>query len=33
MVTHRNPVYSAIFLILTFFSLAGLYFLLGAQFL
>jgi NADH-quinone oxidoreductase subunit J len=33
MVTHRNPVYSAIFLITTLFSLAGLYFLLGAQFL
>ena len=33
MVTHKNPVYSAIFLIITFFALAGLYFLLGAQFL
>ncbi|HNW58563.1 MAG TPA: NADH-quinone oxidoreductase subunit J [bacterium] len=33
MVTHKNPVYSAVFLILTFFALAGLYFLLGAQFL
>ncbi len=33
MVAQRNPVYSALFLILTFFSLAGLYFLLGAQFL
>ncbi len=33
MVAHRNPVYSAMFLITTFFSLAGLYFLLGAQFL
>jgi NADH-quinone oxidoreductase subunit J len=33
MVMHKNPVYSVIFLIITFFSLAGLYFLLGAQFL
>ena len=33
MVTHKNPVYCAIFLIITFFALAGLYFLLGAQFL
>lgn len=33
MVVHPNPVYSAIFLIITFFALAGLYFLLGAQFL
>ncbi len=33
MVTHKNPVYSAIFLIITFFALAGLYFLLDAQFL
>jgi len=33
MVTHKNPVYCAIFLIITFFALAVLYFLLGAQFL
>jgi NADH-quinone oxidoreductase subunit J len=33
MVSHKNPVYSAIFLIITLFALAGLYFLLGAQFL
>ncbi len=33
MITHRNPVYSALFLILTFFSIAGFYFLLEAQFI
>jgi len=33
MLVHRNPVYSALFLILTFFSIAGFYFLLEAQFL
>jgi NADH-quinone oxidoreductase subunit J len=33
MVLHKNPVYSAVFLILTFFSLAGLYYLLEAPFL
>lgn len=33
MITHKNPVYSALFLILTFFSLAGMYFLLEAQFI
>lgn len=32
MVIFRNPVYSALALILTFFSLAGLYILLSAQF-
>jgi len=33
MLVHRNPVYSALFLIVTFFSIAGFYFLLEAQFL
>ena len=33
MITHKNPVYSAIFLIITFFSIAGFYFLLEAQFI
>lgn len=33
MITNRNPVYSALFLILTFFALAGFYFLLEAQFI
>ncbi len=33
MITHKNPVYSALFLIVTFFAIAGFYFLLGAQFL
>ncbi len=33
MVAHKNPVYNAVFLIVAFFSIAGLYFLLGAQFL
>jgi NADH-quinone oxidoreductase subunit J len=33
MVLHKNPVYSAVFLILTFFALAGLYYLLEAPFL
>ncbi len=33
MVAHKNPVYSAIFLIVTFFSIAGFFFLLDAQFL
>jgi len=33
MIFHKNPVYSALFLILTFFSLASIYALLGAQFL
>lgn len=32
MVVHRNPVYSAIFLIVTLFALAGFYVLLGAPF-
>jgi len=33
MVAHRNPIMSAIFLIINFFSLAGLYLLLNAQFI
>ncbi len=33
MVLHKNPVYSAVFLILTFFALAGCYYLLEAPFL
>lgn len=33
MVAHRNPVMSAIFLIINFFALAGLYLLLNAQFI
>ena len=33
MVLHKNPVYSAIFLVQTLFALAGLYLLLNAQFL
>jgi NADH-quinone oxidoreductase subunit J len=33
MIVHKNPVYSALFLIVTFFSIAGFYFLLGAQFI
>lgn len=33
MITHKNPVYSALFLIMTFFALAGFYFLLEAQFI
>lgn len=33
MVFHKNPVYSALFLVVTFFSLASIYALLGAQFL
>jgi|Deesub1362B_J571_1020462.scaffolds.fasta_scaffold03177_3 NADH-quinone oxidoreductase subunit J len=33
VVAHKNPVYSAIFLIITFFCVAGFFFLLGAQFL
>jgi len=33
MITRRNPVISAIFLILNFFALAGLYLLLNAQFI
>ncbi len=33
MIFHKNPVYSALFLVVTFFSLAGIYALLGAQFL
>jgi NADH-quinone oxidoreductase subunit J len=32
MILHRNPVYSAIFLIATFFALAGFYVLLNAPF-
>jgi len=32
MILHRNPVYSAIFLIVTFFALAGFYVLLNAPF-
>ncbi len=32
MILHRNPVYSAIFLIVTLFALAGLYVLLNAPF-
>jgi NADH-quinone oxidoreductase subunit J len=33
MITRKNPVLSAVFLILNFFSLAGLYLLLNAQFI
>ncbi len=33
MIFHKNPVYSALFLVIAFFSLAGIYALLGAQFL
>jgi NADH-quinone oxidoreductase subunit J len=33
VILHRNPVASAIFLILTFFCLAGIYLLLNAQFI
>jgi NADH-quinone oxidoreductase subunit J len=33
MITRRNPVISAIFLVINFFSLAGLYLLLNAQFI
>ncbi len=33
MITRKNPVISAIFLIINFFSLAGLYLLLNAQFI
>ncbi|MCH8125254.1 NADH-quinone oxidoreductase subunit J [candidate division KSB1 bacterium] len=33
MILHKNPVYSALFLIITFFGIAGFYFLLEAQFL
>ena len=33
VITHRNPVYCAVFLIVTFFCLAGCYFLLQAPFL
>jgi len=33
MIFHKNPVYSALFLIVTFISLASIYALLGAQFL
>lgn len=33
IITHRHPVYSALFLILTFFALAVLYVLLNAQFI
>jgi NADH-quinone oxidoreductase subunit J len=33
MISHKNPVYSAVFLIVTFFSIAGMYFLLDAPFL
>lgn len=33
MITHRNPVYSALFLVLNMVSLAGIYLLLKAQFL
>lgn len=32
MVLHKNPVYSALFLIITFFGIGGFYFLLEAQF-
>ncbi len=32
MILHRNPIYSAIFLIVTFFALAGFYVLLNAPF-
>jgi len=33
MVASRNPIYSALFLVVAFFAMAGLYFLLGAPFL
>ena len=33
MVVHRNPVYSALFLILTLFAIAGLFVLLNAPFI
>jgi len=33
VISHRNPVYSALFLVLTFFSLAGEYVLLSAHFI
>lgn len=33
MISHRNPIMSAIFLIINFFALAGLYLLLNAQFI
>ena len=33
VVTNRNPVYSVLFLVLTFFNAAGLFVLLGAEFL
>src|SRR5262249_15706838 len=33
VVSNRNPVYSVLFLILTFFNAAGLFVLLGAEFL
>src|ERR687887_1032390 len=33
VVANRNPVYSVLFLILTFFNAAGLFVLLGAEFL
>src|SRR5881296_221892 len=33
VVANRNPVYSVLFLILTFFNAAGLFILLGAEFL
>ncbi len=33
VITRRNPVYSALFLILNFFALAGIYLLLNAQFI
>lgn len=33
VITQRNPVYSALFLILNFFALAGVYLLLNAQFI
>jgi len=32
-ITHKNPVYSAVFLIITFFAIAGCYYLLQAPFL
>jgi len=33
MISHKNPVYSALFLILTMFSIAGFYVLLNAPFI
>ncbi len=33
MISHKNPVYSAVFLIITFFAVAGCYYLLQAPFL